>query len=329
MSQSSRFLYFFLSMSSSSNDIHADIRALLGTDTLTPEMERVLSVMWGYRPQVTIDANYRKRLKNTLLSMSKKSSYTRPSWFTWMSWAGTSFAALIVTLGIVRVLFPEEREVLEQISTRIQTPLPQDAWASQDNPPLTHISETPDDMVPTGSAIPRSDDTLSADISTDTSADMGLAMATAVGPTLAKTALPDATTTMSVPLSDAPWAVDSEIQDMVWEINSIIGESWSASTLILPEYPTEMPIYSKDGVFTPEELSLLAGSGITSRGMATYSPDVLQSLITDRRGTLTLTGSPIIRYRSRQIWAQYMLIPTVIYTTATWGTLEVPLVSGY
>ncbi|MFZ2256386.1 MAG: hypothetical protein WAW59_07125 [Patescibacteria group bacterium] len=86
-------------MSSRSNDIHTDIRDLLGTDTLTPEMERVVSVMCAYRPRVDIDASYRKSLRNSLVQSHKRAiSYTPLSWFTWMGWVGTSFAALIVTL---------------------------------------------------------------------------------------------------------------------------------------------------------------------------------------------------------------------------------------
>lgn len=86
-------------MSSRSNDIHTDIRDLLGTDTLTPKMERVVSIMRAYRPRVDIDASYRKSLRNSLVQSHKRAiSYTPLSWFTWMGWVGTSFAALIVTL---------------------------------------------------------------------------------------------------------------------------------------------------------------------------------------------------------------------------------------
>ena len=86
-------------MSSRSNDIHADIRDLLGTEALTPEMERVVGVMRAYRPRVDIDASYRNKLRKSLLTPStKKTVSTRPSWFAWMGWIGTSCAALIVTL---------------------------------------------------------------------------------------------------------------------------------------------------------------------------------------------------------------------------------------
>ncbi|MFZ2256383.1 MAG: hypothetical protein WAW59_07140 [Patescibacteria group bacterium] len=57
-----------------------------------------------------------------------------------------------------------------------------------------------------------------------------------------------------------------------------------------------MTIYTKDGVFTGEEESLLAGSGITSMTIQTYSPDMLERLIIDMRGDMTLTGTPEIRY---------------------------------
>jgi hypothetical protein len=58
---------------------------------------------------------------------------------------------------------------------------------------------------------------------------------------------------------------------------------------MIPDYSVEMPIYTKDGVFTREEESLLAGSGITSMIVPTYAPDILETLIIERRGTMTLT----------------------------------------
>ena len=92
-------------MSSPSNDIYSELRELLGTDTLTPDMERVISVMCSYRPHVEIDASYRNQLKRSILASSKKEmTYIRPSWFAWLSWIGTSCAVLIVTFGIVRGL---------------------------------------------------------------------------------------------------------------------------------------------------------------------------------------------------------------------------------
>ena len=86
-------------MSSPSNDIYSELRELLGTDTLTPDMERVISVMCSYRPHVEIDASYRNQLKRSILASSKKGmTYIRPSWLAWLGWVGTSCAAIIVTL---------------------------------------------------------------------------------------------------------------------------------------------------------------------------------------------------------------------------------------
>lgn len=80
---------------------------------------------------------------------------------------------------------------------------------------------------------------------------------------------------------------------MIWEINSIIRESGS---MILPEYPTQMYIYSKDSSFTSEEQSLLAGSGITSALTPTYTPTELETLIIEKRGSMVIASSPEVRY---------------------------------
>lgn len=337
-------------MSSPSNDIHTDIWELLGTDTLTLEMERVISVMRTYRPRVDIDASYRKRLKNSLLKRwTKKTQYTQSSWFTWMSWVGTSCAAIVVTLGIVRILFPDKIQTLEESSLTMQTVIPQD-YSLMDNgdaivsslnkateatPHIPaesrmqdlHIAKTPDigsrepTILHTNSNI--STDTMPVDVDSN----LGVMMAMPEGGTMAKmsTTVPTVSDEgMSEPTSSD--IIDTEIQDMIWEINAIIRES---SSITIPDYPTEMPTYSKDEVFIPGEISLLAGSGITSTLVPTLIPTDLEKIVSERRGSMTLMGIPTVRYISYQKWSQYILVPTVIYTTTAWTTIEVALVSGY
>ena len=57
-----------------------------------------------------------------------------------------------------------------------------------------------------------------------------------------------------------------------------------------------MPIYIKESVYTPEEMILLAGTGITSTVLETYAADILQSHIIEQRDTMVLTGTPTVRY---------------------------------
>ena len=86
-------------MSSQNKDLLSDIRTLLDVDTLTPEMERVISVVHAYRPYVDIDKKYQQRLKQQLINPSnRKPIPTRPSWSIWINLVGTSLAALVVTL---------------------------------------------------------------------------------------------------------------------------------------------------------------------------------------------------------------------------------------
>lgn len=92
------------------------------------------------------------------------------------------------------------------------------------------------------------------------------------------------------PISDE---INTEIQDMIWEINTIINQS---DSIIIPQYPTEMPIYFKSGVFTPEEESTLVGIGITSTITPTYTPTEIESLIIIKIGSNKITGSPIVHY---------------------------------
>lgn len=338
-------------MSSRDNTIHDDIRDLLGTDALTPDMERVIGFMRAYRPRVDIDASYRNKLKKSLLTTStKKITYTHPSWFAWMSWIGTSFAAVIVTLGVVRILFPERPQILEHTPATVESPLPQvqpliesttavapivpqaqtEPYRAQqpttppDTPLLTRMAESPDTTETEPTVQP-------ADMLADASVGAGyMMMAMPEGDALAKTstAMP---TMMATPPADivtdpTTSEVDTEIQDMIWEINSIIRESGS---MILPEYPTQMYIYSKDSSFTSEEQSLLAGSGITSTLMPTYTPTELETLIIQKRGSMVIASSPEVRYISYKKWNQSFLVPTVIYTTTVWTTLEIALVPGY
>lgn len=337
-------------MSSPSNDIHTDIRDLLRTETLTPEMERVVSVMRVYRPRVDIDASYRNKLKQSLLIPStKKITHTRPSWFAWMGWIGTSCAALIVTLWVIRIFFPEKPQYREHIPATVESPTPEimtsmdapvpdtrisdiktestisDPQITQDDVPMARMAEiTPEPT--TTDIVPSTSDALApmlADASVGWAYTM---MAIPEGNTLAKTATP---TSIETPTSDSDISVESEMQDMIWEINTIISETKSARTIIIPDYSFEMPIYTKDGIFTREEESLLAGSGIVSTIVPTYAPDILKSIVIERRGTMTLTGTPTVRYISYKRWSQSILVPTVIYTTTTWVTLEVSLVPGY
>ena len=80
---------------------------------------------------------------------------------------------------------------------------------------------------------------------------------------------------------------------MVWEINAIIRE---APSLVIPDYPVSMPIYTKEGVFTTEEATLLVGSGISSTIMPTYTPSDLETRIIERRGNMTILSTPEVRY---------------------------------
>lgn len=92
-------------MLSQNNNIYEDIRELLGTtDVLTPEMERVLSVMSHHRPHVVMDEAYRQKLKESLIhsEISMPQKWYFPS-ITKMTWMGTSFAAILITLGIIRI----------------------------------------------------------------------------------------------------------------------------------------------------------------------------------------------------------------------------------
>lgn len=54
-------------MSSRDSHIHDDIRKLLHEESLTPEMERVISVLGGMRPRVDINRDYQKKLRAKLM----------------------------------------------------------------------------------------------------------------------------------------------------------------------------------------------------------------------------------------------------------------------
>jgi hypothetical protein len=205
---------------------------------------------------------------------------------------------------------------------------------TQDDAPMTRMVE----IIPepaTRDAMPSTPDAPAPMLADASVGWASMMMALPEGDTLAKTstAMPVMTatppTTTESPSPDTSSDISSEIQDMVWEINAIINEAWSTHTLTLPDYPVEMPIYTKETWFTTEEITLLAGSGITSTIVSTYSPDILEGIIIERRGTMTLTGTPTVRYISHKKWNQSILVPTVIYTTTAWTTLEVALVPGY
>ena len=110
----------------------------------------------------------------------------------------------------------------------------------------------------------------------------GLPMAMPEGGIHAKTVT--AMPTISEVSMDNPTSneIDTEIQDMIWEINSIINQS---DSIVVPQYPTEMPIYYKSGVFTPEEELLNIGTGITSVIIPTYPPSELESIIRQKVGS--------------------------------------------
>ena len=40
-------------------------------------------------------------------------------------------------------------------------------------------------------------------------------------------------------------SIDTEMQDMVWEINAIIRDAGQSTMVAPPDYPTEMTIYEK------------------------------------------------------------------------------------
>jgi hypothetical protein len=74
-------------------------------------------------------------------------------------------------------------------------------------------------------------------------------------------------------------SVESEISDMVYEINSIIHQSPQTIASTLPDYPIHMPLYTKMSAFTPSERTSLTGADIISTDMPTRDPATMRDAI--------------------------------------------------
>lgn len=347
-------------MLSQNNNIYEDIRELLGiTDKLSPEMERVLSVMSDQKPHVIMDEEYRQKLKESLIySRSHISQKIRFSWITPITWMGTSFAAILITLGIIRIfswtihtiptntiqiltiqspvlssmnswkiIEPESNDthMRESITTDHQKPITQKTQKNESkNSPASS-------WTPSVSEAPVSWDRYA--LLDNTPMAVGGAYPNKVWstgtPEMDAMAMSMTKRSMdTVSLESFP-EVDSEIRDITWDINSVI--QWSIwDPIILPEYPIEMSIYIKNQTpFTTDEQSLLVGSGITNHIVSTYSRDILRWIIEKYRASILKNKTPIIHYTSYTQWEQNILVPTLVYETTTWSTIIIPLIPGY
>ncbi len=165
-----------------------------------------------------------------------------------MSWVGTSCAAIVVTLGIVRILFPDKIQTLEEVPVTMQTIIPQD-YSLMDNgdaivsslnkateatPHIPaesrmqdlHIAKTPDIGSREATILPTDNNVPTDALFVDEGSNVGVMMAMPEGGTIAKmstTVQGSSDEVMNEPTSSD--IIDTEMQDTIWEINSIIRDT--------------------------------------------------------------------------------------------------------
>ena len=320
-------------MSSHDNDIHADIRELLGWDTLTPEMESVVSVMLTHRPRVDIDKWYKHQLQQQLLKSSSRQSMFPQFSYAWMWWMSTACAALILAVGVWRVLAPttHETQFSEQtveswgavMSSMLYSDMESDIWEESSatlsewqtakiSPDASPESLTP--WVQTESMTLARMET--PETTSDTPMESSIMMAT-----------PENTRMMmETPSADMP--IDSEMQDMMWDIRTIIQDA-QLSSIVLPEYPREMSIYTKTWIYTPDEKIKHTGSGIVEEVRQTYTREDMEKRIRADIWESYIVGSPEIYYHLYQEWDISTLVPTLQYSLSTWIRWHLSLVPWY
>lgn len=309
-------------MPSYANDIIEELTPLLTKKVEHEKLEKVITLFSNYKPKVSLDANFRDRLRKDILISKKQEAQKRYtfSWYTFFPVFGTAFACMLFGISFWKFFFPvENREIgIPMIS--------QESSISQDKSeaPAATTSIIANEKIQEFRAEKRSIDTEIEGIVDDMNS-LGVSG-------ISKEISPEPVTppvapipTVSTPAYDTALAGTASPM-MMKSLPNIVSYP-------LPEYASTMRLYAKPESWSSDEIGSRSGSDMLVNDTPTEKRSIIEAKVNKLLEGKTIVSSKVDYRVMSKIAVNpqklFYLVPVIEYTTDTGEYILISLIRGF
>ncbi|MBP6981710.1 hypothetical protein KBB25_02965 [Candidatus Gracilibacteria bacterium] len=342
-------------MSSSDNQIYEEIKNLLSRDVSAEKVEKLLTLLDSSKPSVNIDRGFQKDLKKSLLVQSTS---RRPVFFSYIpliqkiSLVSAVCASFLMVFTFWKLLFPhldslDKQKILLPESAPMDTPQGIESKNMEKVQNTVGAGESRKEISTKIDAVDEEIQAIMGDLSDlslgtpsqKQALEKTIPSPSSENPSLARSALPVTTFSLSIPLSSMDMQatptpqdtdIQSEISSIVSDINSIVSNVSLNANIALPEYPEQIAVYQKSGTFTDDEILTQRGQNIVTVLMHTeQDANILIDELKKKAGGKKIKGSGKLVYEvlvKNELTS--FLVPKIQFSLVSGKTISVSVVSG-